>query len=857
LTPIRRQYLRIKQRYPNAILFFRLGDFYETFDEDAKVASRELDIVLTSRSMGKGTRVPMAGVPAHAVESYLARLIKKGHRVAICEQLSDPATSKGLVDRDVVRVVTPGTVVEPSMLEQGANNYLAALVVDGLEAGLAYIDITTGEYAATQLAADRVAAEINRLAPAELLVPDGQAEWPDLNVEVAAPLDPRDFDPGRAKNLLLDHFQVLTLEAFGCENLPLATGAAGAILEYLSNTQAAAVEQISALKTYSIASYMALDPQSSRNLELFRGGRWGGNELSLLSTLDFTRTSMGARLLRRWVGQPLLRLDELERRQEAVAFFHGGLLRREETRQALSKVSDLERIMGRVRLGKAVPRDLIALKESLKATAGLMTLLEEDTGALSWLKAEIRPFDDLVALVEKAIDEEPSSDPREGSVIKKGFSADLDQLRSGAGDARDFIAGLERREREATGIRSLKVGYNRVFGYYIEVRKASLARVPDTYIRRQTLVNGERFITPELKEYESLILNARERILELERDLYRQVCNQIGQQAQGIMALAQGIAQLDVLASLAEAASRYGYVRPTLVEEGPLDIKGGRHPIVERVLSAGTFVPNDLYLSTDDVQLLLITGPNMSGKSTFIRQAALITLMAQIGSFVPADSATVGLADRIFTRVGLQDDLATGQSTFMVEMVETAAILNQATRRSLVILDEIGRGTSTYDGLSIARAVAEHIHNDPRLGCRTLFATHYHELTQLADSLPRVRNHTVAVTEEGGKLVFLHRIVPGGADRSYGVHVAQLAGLPRTVVHRAWEILEELEAASRSRSVNGGRRSKKRGQEQQIPLFPLSAPLIEELLKLDVTNMTPLEAINKLYELQVRAKEAG
>ncbi|MCZ6535841.1 MAG: DNA mismatch repair protein MutS [Chloroflexi bacterium] len=857
MTPIRRQYLRIKQRYPNAILFFRLGDFYETFDEDAKVASRELDIVLTSRSMGKGTRVPMAGVPAHAVESYLARLIKKGHRVAICEQLSDPTASKGLVDRDVVRVVTPGTVVEPSMLEQGANNYLAALVVDGLEAGLAYIDITTGEYAATQLAADRVAAEINRLAPAELLVPEGQPEWPDLNVEVAAPLDPRDFDPGRAKNLLLDHFQVLTLEAFGCENLPLATGAAGAILEYLSNTQPAAVEQVSALKTYSIASYMALDPQSSRNLELFRGGRWGGSELSLLSTLDFTRTSMGARLLRRWVGQPLLRLDELERRQEAVAFFHGGLLRREETRQALSKVSDLERIMGRVRLGKAVPRDLIALKESLKTSAGLLTLLEEDTGALSWLKSEIRPFDDLVALVEKAIDEEPSSDPREGSVIKKGFSADLDQLRSGAGDARDFIAGLERKEREATGIRSLKVGYNRVFGYYIEVRKASLARVPDTYIRRQTLVNGERFITPELKEYESLILNARERILELERDLYRQVCNQIGQQAQGIMALAQGIAQLDVLASLAEAASRYGYVRPTLVEEGPLDIKGGRHPIVERVLSAGTFVPNDLYLSTDDAQLLLITGPNMSGKSTFIRQAALITLMAQIGSFVPADSATVGLADRIFTRVGLQDDLATGQSTFMVEMVETAAILNQATRRSLVILDEIGRGTSTYDGLSIARAVAEHIHNDPRLGCRTLFATHYHELTQLVDSLPRVRNHTVAVTEEGGKLVFLHRIVPGGADRSYGVHVAQLAGLPRTVIHRAWEILEELEAASRSRSVNGGRRSKKRGEGQQVPLFSVSAPLIEELLKLDVTNMTPLEAINKLYELQVRAKEAG
>ena len=857
VTPIRRQYLSIKQRYANAILLFRLGDFYETFDEDAKVASQELDIVLTSRSMGKGVKVPMAGIPAHAVESYLAKLIKKGHRVAICEQLSDPAASKGLVDRNVVRVVTPGTVVEPSMLDQEINNYLAALVVDGPVAGLAYIDITTGEFAAAQMPVGHVPAEISRLAPAELLVPQCPVELPDLNVDVVVPLTPKDFDPAKARDALVDHFQVLTLESFGCENLPLAIGSAGAILEYLSNTQPLILDQISTLKTYSVASYMTLDPQSSRNLELYRGGKWGTGDLSLLSTLDFTRTSMGARLLRRWVGQPLLELAELERRQEATAFLHADLLKRQEIRGTLSKMSDLERIMSRVRLGRAAPRDLLALKESLSGAVHLRTLLQEDADAPNWLESRIRPFDDLVALVEGAIMGEPANSPGEGGVIKEGFSEDLDKLRSGVGDARRFIAGLERREKEATGIRSLKVGYNRVFGYYIEVRKSNLSQVPDTYVRRQTLTNGERFVTPELKKYEVLILNAQERIQELEQDLYRQVCGQIGLQAKGVIDLAHGIALVDVFASLAEAAYRYEYVRPVLIEDGPLDIKGGRHPIAERILPAGAFVPNDLYLSSEDSQLLLITGPNMSGKSTFIRQAALITLMAQIGSFVPADSATVGLADRIFTRVGLQDDLTAGQSTFMVEMVETAAILNQATRRSLVILDEIGRGTSTYDGLSIARAVAEHIHNDPHLGCRTLFATHYHELTQLVDSLPRVRNHTVAVSEDAGSLVFLHRIVPGGADRSYGVHVAQLAGMPKTVVHRAWEILEALEALPQSKSLNGDRWAESRGEDRQIPLFSVSAPLMEELRGLDVTNMTPLEAINKLYELQSMAKEAG
>ena len=855
MTPIRRQYLSIKQRYPNAILLFRLGDFYETFDDDAKLAAKVLDIVLTSRSMGKGVRVPMAGIPAHSVESYLAKLIEAGHRVAICEQLSDPAASKGIVDRNVVRVVTPGTVVEPSMLDQQSNNYLAALQVDGAEAGLAYIDITTGEFAVAQMPLSHLPAEVNRLSPAELLVPEGE-DFTELNVEVSVPLPGKEFHASGARQALLSHFGALTLEAYGCEKLPLAIGSAGAILGYLAATQSRILSQVSTLKTYSVSEYMTLDPQSRRNLELFDGGRWGEGGHSLISTLDFTRTAMGARLLRHWVGQPLLNMSDLERRLDGVDYFHSNLLRRQEVRSHLSRVSDLERIMSRVRLGTASPRDLLALKESLRASAALRPLLEgDDAESVGWLQKRIRRFDALEDLLDRAIREDATGNPGDGDVVKDSFSKELDGLRSSVKEARRFIAGLERREKEETGIRSLKVGYNRVFGYYIEVRRANLHQVPDNYERRQTLTNGERFIIPELKGYEARILDAQERIQRLEQDLFSRICAQVGQEARPILDLAHGLALLDVVASFAEAADSYGYVRPKLVEEPMLDVKGGRHPMAERIQPAGAFVPNDLRLSSDESQLLLITGPNMSGKSTFIRQAALITLMAQVGSFVPAESATVGIADRIFTRVGLQDDLAAGQSTFMVEMVETAAILNQATRRSLVILDEIGRGTSTYDGLSIARAVAEHIHNDPKMGCRTLFATHYHELTQLADSLPRVQNHTVAVSESGGQLVFLHRIVPGGADRSYGVHVAQLAGLPQTVVHRAWEILETLESLPQSKAVNGP--NAPAANPQQIPLFSITPPLVEELLKLDVTNMTPLEAINKLYELQSMAKDSG
>ncbi len=857
MTPIRHQYLRIKQRYQDAIVFFRLGDFYETFDEDARVASKELDIVLTSKPMGKGLKVPLAGIPAHSLESYLAKLIKKGFKVAVCEQLSDPATSKGLVERDVVRVVTPGTVIEPSLLDQKANNYLVSLITDGDGAGLSYVDVSTGEFFTAQLSSGEVGPELDRLAPAELITPEDQ-EPPDGTEECpVTPLSSVAFEPETARRALLDHFGVATLEAYGCDGLPLALGAAGAIVEYLGQTQRTALSELHTLTTYSTGSYMTLDRQTRHNLELFQGGKWDGSGPTLYSTLDLTRTPMGGRLLRRWLGRPLLDLEELQRRQEAVAYFHDGLLIRERTVSLLSRIADLERATNRVRQGLAAPRELAALKAGLEASAELLGHLREDqaAGAISWLIRDMRPQDEAVLLIDAALAPDPAGEPGEGNVIREGFSPDLDELRLASRDAREFIATLERKEKESTGIKNLKVGYNKVFGYYIEISNSNLSQVPTDYIRRQTLVGGERFITPELKEYESLILNARERIEELERSLYRQVCAQIGEGAQSILTLAEGVAHIDVFAALAEAASRYGYVRPTLTDGDGVDIADGRHPVVERVMPSGTFVPNDVNLSSGDAQLIVLTGPNMAGKSTYIRQVALIVLMAQIGSFVPARVSTMGLVDRIFTRVGLQDDLATGQSTFMVEMVETASILNQATSRSLVILDEIGRGTSTYDGMSIARSVVEYIHNSPRLGCKTLFATHYHELTQLARTLPRVRNFTVAASEEDGRVIFLHRIVPGGADKSYGIHVAELAGLPKSVIVRAREVLEDLERDGRD--GKGGRTGRPRKSEPalQSPLFAEPSPVLEELSRLDVSNMTPLEAINALYELQRKARE--
>jgi DNA mismatch repair protein MutS len=850
VTPLRQQYLRIKQRYPEAIVFFRLGDFYETFDQDAKVVSKELEIVLTSREMGKGKRVPLAGIPHHAVESYMARLINKGYKVAICEQLSEPR-EKGLVERDVVRVVTPGTVVEPGLLEGKSNNYLVSLVVDGERAGIASVDITTSEFQTTQLSLERAAAELERLTPSEVIVPQ-QLDISSLSNRPVSttPLDNRWFELETARRLLLDHFGTSSLEGYGCNSMPLAASAAGAIIHYLQDTQKAALGQIDNLSTYNTESYMTLDPQTRRNLELFRSFGQGTTG-SLLSVIDMTKTSIGGRLLQKWLGQPALDINIIEQRLNAVSWFYDSAGRRAKAAASLGEIADLERVINRVKNGIASPRELVSLRRSLQAVDQLKASLEAgDASDVRQLLDSIKPCQDVISLISNSIAEEPPANLGEG-VIRPGFSPELDEIRSASRDAKKYLANLENSERERTGIKNLKVGYNRVFGYYIEVSKPNLSQVPDDYIRKQTLVNAERFFTPQLKEYESLILNAQDRLAELEGTIFRQVMGQVGASNERIMETASAIARIDVFSSLGEVAAIYGYARPKLTEEDSIVISNGRHPVVERMLSDEPFVPNDTRLSSQDAQLVILTGPNMAGKSTYLRQVALIVLLAQMGSFVPADLAMIGIVDRIFTRVGAQDELAMGRSTFMVEMEETANILNHATSRSLIILDEIGRGTSTYDGISIAQAVAEYIHNQPNVGAKTIFATHYHELVELAKALPRVKNYNVAVAEEGGKVVFLRRVIPGGADKSYGIHVAQLAGLPRSVIHRAEEVLTTLES---NRQRNGSQQKEKGAQPEQLNMFSAPSPIVNEISELDLNSMTPLEALNKLYELKQKVK---
>jgi len=848
-TPIRRQYLKIKQKYPQAIVFFRLGDFYETFDEDAKLASRELEIVLTSREMGKGHRVPMAGIPYHALDNYLARLISRGYKVAICEQITQPALGKGLVQREVVRVVTPGTVVEPSLLDSKSNNYLVSLVLAEEAVGIAYVDITTSEFATTQLPLHRLVPELERLKPSEVIAAEG-SELSDLGLAASVTrLDDYWFELEVARQTMLDHFGVATLDGYGCGHLPLAVRAAGAIIHYIQETQKGVLGQLTRLTTYSTDSFMALDVQTQRNLELFHSSRSGTFGGSLLSIIDLTRTAMGGRLLRRWLGQPLLDVAELNKRQDAIGWFGENTLARSQAVSLLGEVADLERLINRVKGGIAAPRELIALRRSLEVIPKLKQVIES-ASSIDWLKDELKSCPEVMDLISRAIVEQPGS-LDEGGVVRQGFSEELDNLRQTSKNAKQYLADLERKEREKTGIKSLKVGFNKVFGYYIEVSKSNLSQVPQDYIRKQTLVGGERFFTPELKEYESLILNAQDRIGELEGQIFRQVCNQVGAESERISVSSFALADIDVFSSLAEVAVRYSYARPELTTDNEIAISEGRHPAVERTLASGSFVPNDTYLSNDDAQLIVLTGPNMSGKSTYLRQVALIVLLAQIGSFVPAASATIGVVDRIFTRIGAREDLPAGQSTFMVEMVETANILNNATPRSLIILDEIGRGTSTYDGLSIARAVAEYIHSYPRLGAKTLFATHYHELVELASFLPRVKNFNIAVAEDKGEVIFLYRIVPGGVDKSYGIHVAKLAGLPKSVVHRAREVLEELEGDRRTAAPQRRRKE----IAQQLPLLGRKSPLMEELEKLDIDSLTPLEAITKLYELQKKARE--
>jgi DNA mismatch repair protein MutS len=860
-TPVRQQYLQIKARHPDAIVFFRLGDFYETFDEDAEIAARELDLVLTSRPVSKNNRVPMAGVPYHAVEGYIARLVEKGYRVAIAEQIGE-TTNKGLVHREVQRVVTPGTVVEPTLLDEKRHNYLAAVFVGEERAGLAFTDITTGEFSTTQLRADEMEQELARLQPRECLIPEGMAggppfaDWPTIFPDLhLTPFPGYRFELEAARQLLHEHFDVATLDGFGCAGKPFAIRAAGAIIHYLRETQKGALNQIVSLSAYTVDRFMTLDAPTRRNLELTETIRERKTRGSLLGVLDQTLTPMGGRLLRVRLNQPLLDRDALENRLDEVQAFYDHTITRGQARETLKDAPDLERLTNRVLSDVATPRDLVGIRQALEAAPALSQTLQEaateatETTAarLQSLASDLDPCDDVAALVASAIVDEPPSSASGGGVIRRGFSAELDDVAESAREAKAWIARLEKQEQARTGVKSLKVGHNKVFGYYIEVTKANTDAVPDEYIRKQTLVNAERYIIPELKEYETLILNAEERQAEIEARLFNDVCKQVGARSKALLQTARALARLDVACALAEVAVANRYVRPKLSGDETsatptLEITGGRHPVVEQTLRSEPFTPNQLRLNSDE-RILIITGPNMAGKSVYLRQNAIIVLMAQMGSFVPAERARIGIVDRIFTRIGAQDEVASGQSTFMVEMVETANILNHATPRSLLILDEIGRGTSTYDGMSIAWAVVEYLHNHPERRARTLFATHYHELTEIAERLPAVRNYSLAVAEEGERIVFLHQVVPGGADRSYGVHVAQLAGVPKSVVHRAEALLTQLESGE-------FRPGTPAAEPHQPALFAQEHPVVEELRRLDVSQMTPLEAINALYELQ-------
>lgn len=899
-TPMRRQYLQIKKQYPDAIVFFRLGDFYETFDEDAEIVAAVCDIALTSRPIGKNQRVPLAGVPYHSADSHIARLVGAGHKVAIVEQVggglsshlrsgmsrgggerSTQDTSGGIVHREVARVVTPGTVVEPALLDERRNRYLTALVIEQAAVGLAYADVSTGEFAATQFSGQEPLAsaleEMVRLQPAEILL--GKRDANDHPVgalgsgsATVTPYDDWHFDLETANQALLDQFQVATLDGFGMDGKTLATRAAGAVIQYLAETQKGALDHFDRVVSYSTDSFMALDAATRRHLELTQTLRSGSVKGSLLGVLDLTVTPMGARLLRNWLHQPLLNVDAINRRLDAVETLVQNAATRTALRADLKEVTDLERLANRVLQGTSRPRELLALGNSLRAIPNLLDALSDITdertegqvqsavSLLNEIQATLDPCPEVGDLIAQAIADDPPAVSTSPGVIRRGFSTQLDDVHSTAQSAREWVAGLEQSERQRTGIRNLKVGFNKVFGYYIEVSKSNLSAVPSEYVRKQTLVNAERYITPELKEYEAIILNAEERQAEIEMRVYREVCAQVAAASARMLATARSVAVLDTCTTLAQVAVRNNYSRPQLANDSRIDVISGRHPVVEHAMIHDVpqpFVPNDTRLS-DEQLILIITGPNMSGKSTYLRQVALITLMAQIGSFVPAEKAQVGLVDRIFTRIGAEDIIHAGQSTFMVEMVETANILHHATSHSLLILDEIGRGTSTYDGLSIAWAVVEYIHNHPQLRARTLFATHYHELTELGSLLPRVHNYRVAVSEEGDRVIFLHKIVPGGADRSYGIHVAQIAGLPRSVVYRAEEILSQLEREGTRKPLPASiDRSGQTGEAAvQLPLFSGEPhPALQTLRQLDVNGLTPLEAISKLYELQQQAGE--
>jgi DNA mismatch repair protein MutS len=843
-TPIRQQYLDIKKDYPDAILFFRLGDFYETFDEDAEITSRELDIVLTGRNVAKGQKIPMAGIPYHAADNYISRLIEKGYHVAICEQIGEQP-KKGIFPREVIRLVTPGTVIEPGLIKNDKNNYLVSLFLHESTAGLAFLDISTGEIGVSHFNDNefhnRLNAEISRLHPSEILLPES-THLPFAEQYHLTRLPDWKFELGRSEQLLKNQFHVASLDGFGLKNKPAAVAALGAILGYVKESDPQALALFTDLNFYAIDDHMVLDEATRRNLELTETILKVSEAGSLLGVMDKTRTPMGKRMIRRWVNQPLIHAPEISERLDAVEYLLENGLDRMELQKQLKGAADIERIINRVVAQHAVPRDLVALRETLEI---LPAILQKVTGRMPLLDREADSIDDCrneFTLLQESITDEPPATLAHTGIIRPGYSAELDEIVQSTRNSRDYIANLEKVEKERTGIKTLKVGFNKVFGYYIEISNSYVDQAPEEYIRKQTLVNAERFITPKLKEYETIVLNAEENIHAIEARVFKEICAELKKSSRKLLAVSRYLGMLDVLASFAQVASENNYVRPKLSEDKHLSIKNGRHPVVEKTRLDISFVPNDTqFVNGDNIQV--ITGPNMSGKSTYLRQVALIVLLAQIGSFVPADSAEIGIVDRIFTRIGAQDEIHAGQSTFMVEMIETANILHNATDRSLLILDEIGRGTSTYDGLSIAWAVLEYIHNHPRLKSRTLFATHYHELTQLPDVLPNIKNYNVAVSEVDNKVIFLHKIVPGGADRSYGIHVAQLAGIPGPVITRANEILAQLEGQAHQLELRD-----EAAHPTQMVLFEQESPVLKDIKKLDPNSLSPIEALNKIYQ---------
>ena len=879
LTPMMQQYMAIKEQYKDCILFYRLGDFYEMFYDDALTASRELEITLTGKNCGQEERAPMCGVPYHAVDVYLNKLVAKGYKVAICEQAEDPKQAKGIVKREVIRIVTPGTNLSQQALDEGRNNYLMCLVYDDNQFGLAITDISTGDFYTTEVATlKELYDEIHRFSPSEIICNDSfymsGASLDDfkdrLNVSVST-LDTWYMDEAVSVQKIKEHFKVASLDGLGLTDFPSGTLAVGALLLYLYETQKNTLDNLTKITPYRSGGYMIIDSATNRNLELIETLREKQKKGSLLWVLDKTKTAMGARLMRNWIEQPLIEKKKITARQDAVEELYNDMITREEIREYLNAVYDLERLVTRISYRTANPRDLIAFKTSLGMIPPVKQLLSQAKSAeLKEIDERMDCLEDIYDLIEKSIQDEPPIMIREGGMIKEGYNEDVDKFRLSRTEGKTWLAELEAREKEKTGIKNLRVRYNKVFGYYLEVTNSYKELVPEDWTRKQTLANAERYITPELKELEDMILGAEDKLAALEYDLYCEVRDSIGEQVVRIQETAKAIAHLDVLASLACVAQSNDYVRPSINTKGVIDIQGGRHPVVEKMNNNQMFIDNDTYLDNKNHRISIITGPNMAGKSTYMRQSALIVLMAQIGSFVPAKSANIGIVDRIFTRVGASDDLASGQSTFMVEMTEVANILRNATSRSLLILDEIGRGTSTFDGLSIAWAVVEHISNPKLLGAKTLFATHYHELTELEGKLDSVNNYCIAVREQGDDIIFLRKIIRGGADKSYGIQVARLAGVPDSVIDRAKEIsgwLEETDVTDKAKNLQVRTSAKKKEvvreavpAEKQMSLFdiyPADHPVLKELAGLDVSNMTPIQALNTLYELQKRLKETN